>query len=171
MRVMKRTVMVVGLLLVIGSVGGAQASRPAGLEDVVAELRALRADLNQTASVTVRTQLLVVRLQLQEQRIASVSRQLNEVQKELGAVQNGNAHTAAQLKDQEERLLRASLEDRLAIEAELKQVKPMLEQAQRREQALQLQANELAGMLATEQNRWSDFNDRIDGLERSLSVK
>jgi hypothetical protein len=36
------------------------------------------------------------------------------------------------------------------------------------EQQLQLRATEMQNMLAQEQGRWSDFNTRLDELERSL---
>lgn len=155
----------------LGAVAGAQASGAVGLGDVVAELRALRADLNHTSSVTIRTQLLVARLQLQEQRIVSLSRQLSEAQNALDAVANGNVATIEQLKRREAQLPQLSGEDRVQVEAELRHMKPIVEQSQRREQALRLQATELLNMLSTEQSRWTDFNERIDALERSLPSK
>lgn len=36
---------------------------------------------------------------------------------------------------------------------------------------LRNQIAELSGVLTAEQNRWADFNERIDALERSLAVK
>jgi len=64
--------------------------------------------------------------------------------------------------------VRVPASERTGYEYELKQVKFAFEQATAREQMLRNQASELTGLLATEQNRWSDFNDRIDALERSL---
>ena len=166
--IIKRSIILAAVIIAIGAAVGAQSTRPAALDDVVNEIRALRADLNQTASVTVRTQLLVARLQLQEQRIAAISKQLNDAQTQLEAVRNANSMTVAHLKQREEAMPRMSAEDRQAFEAELKGMKPVMDANRRREQMLTAQANELTGLLAAEQSRWSDFNERIDALERSL---
>ena len=166
---MKRTLIAAAVVIAAWSaVGVAQGARTSTLDDVVNEIHALRAELNQTASVTVRTQLLVARLQLQEQRIASVGRQLQDAQTQLANVQPGNVMIANQIKNEEERLDRAPASERAAREGELKQAKLQFAQMQAREQALRNQIGELTGMLSTEQNRWSEFNDRIDALERSL---
>lgn len=45
---------------------------------------------------------------------------------------------------------------------------PVLAQFQQRVQELTLRQSELMNQFATEQIRWNDFNDRLDGLERSL---
>lgn len=48
-------------------------------------------------------------------------------------------------------------------------VKDRLVREQRFEQELRYKEGELANTLAAEQNRWSDFNSRLDELERALS--
>jgi chromosome segregation ATPase len=168
---MTRTLLAAGLVLAIGAAVGAQSQHVSSLDDVVNEIRALRGDLNQSSSVALRTQLLVARLSLQEQRIVAVSRQLTEAQAQLDGIARANAMTQTHLKQQEEQMPRVSAEARAHFEAEIKQMKPVFEQQQKHEQALRAQVNELASMLAAEQNRWSDFNDRIDALERSLPGK
>ena len=159
---MKRAVIVISVLVALTAVGAAQGQRATTLDDVIAEIRALRADLNQTSTVTVRTQLLVARLSLQEQRITAVAKQLNDAQALLTTLQPGNTMMANQIKDEEERLTRTPASERVDREEELKQIKTMHEQGRAREQALRSQINELSTMLSTEQNRWSEFNDRID---------
>lgn len=64
-------------------VSGQMRTGPASLEDVVAELRGIRADLAETSSASVRSQLLVARLQLQEQRIAGLTRQRADIQNQI----------------------------------------------------------------------------------------
>ena len=64
-------------------VSGQMRNGPASLDDVVAELRGIRADLAETSSASVRSQLLVARLQLQEQRITGLTRQRAEVQSQI----------------------------------------------------------------------------------------
>jgi hypothetical protein len=39
-----------------------------------------------------------------------------------------------------------------------------------REQQLQVQETELFNVLNTEQGRWTEFNTRLDDIERSLSA-
>jgi chromosome segregation ATPase len=65
-------------------VSGQMRSGPASLDDVVAELRGIRADLAETSSASVRSQLLVARLQLQEQRISGLTRQRADIQNQIG---------------------------------------------------------------------------------------
>src|SRR4051812_19460902 len=86
------------VLLFTALVSG-QARQPATpTDELLAEVRALRAEVNSAARSAMRGQLLGIRLQLQEQRIEGISRQLTEVQARRRA--NGQAHTAltAQLK-------------------------------------------------------------------------
>src|SRR5687768_3086933 len=101
MRDSVRRVAIVGsvvLLLAAAAVSG-QGRQPATpADELLAEVRALRADVNNAARAGMRAQLLGMRLQLQEQRIGVVSRQLTEVQERLRANSQAQATLAAQLK-------------------------------------------------------------------------
>ena len=73
---------ILGIAVVVAAIASnvsGQAPAPASQDAVVAEIRALRADLNQRLEASIRMQLLVARLSLQEQRINTVVRQLSEV--------------------------------------------------------------------------------------------
>ncbi len=71
---------------------------PATLDDVVTELRGIRADLAETSSASVRAQLLLARLQLQEQRINGLMRQIGEVQSQIaGARQEARGPEMARM--------------------------------------------------------------------------
>jgi len=61
-------------------VSGQMRQGPASLDDVLVELRGIRADLAETSSASVRAQLLMARLQLQQQRIFGLARQLGDLQ-------------------------------------------------------------------------------------------
>ena len=79
---------VVILLTVLVSttlVSGQIRQGPASLDDVMVELRGIRADIAETSSASVRSQLLVARMQLQEQRIYGLMRQFGEVQNQIAA--------------------------------------------------------------------------------------
>jgi chromosome segregation ATPase len=51
---------------------------------------------------------------------------------------------------------------------QIRALKLQLEQGQKREQDLRAQESAASGTLAAEQSRWTDFNARLDALERSL---
>lgn len=54
-----------------------------------------------------------------------------------------------------------------SIEQELPQIKTMLSQQLQAQQQVQAQEREISGLIAAEQGRWVDFNNRIDELERA----
>ena len=141
----------------------AQSAAPAAQDPVVAEIRALRADLNQRLEATMRMQLLVARLQLQEQRTSTVVNQLRDVEARLRENDTARQQATAALKmfgtqnlTEEQKkdnpffaLLAGGDEKFAAAEAELKQ------------QQLQLMRQ-----LSEEQARWTTFNAQLDQLER-----
>ena len=142
----------------------AQGASPAPAQDpVVAEIRALRADLNQRLEATMRMQLLVARLQLQEQRTSTVVNQLRDVESRLRENEASRQQAAAALKmlgmdnipeaeKQDHPFLKmfaGGTEKLAATEAELKE-----------------QHAELARQLSQEQARWTAFNAQLDQLEK-----
>ena len=159
------------VVLAAGAViASGQAQRgPATLDDVVSELRGLRAD-RQTTRATTQAQLLTVRLQLQEQRIAVLANQRNDVNGRLQAEVRGRLEAERQLQMFEE--MRGKNEDvgvpRQELENMLKMFRQQFETHRDAERQLQAQESQLAGEIANEQNRWQEFNARLDELERSL---
>jgi hypothetical protein len=147
---------------------GRQPATPA--DELLAEVRALRAEVHNAARAGMRAQLLGMRLQLQEQRIGVVSRQLAEVQERLRA--NGQAQTtlAAQLKmfpwfdaDKKDE----AAEGFAHVVAPFKGHQAELEQTD-----LRLKSEEagLQRLLAAEQSRWAAFNAQIEELERAAAA-
>jgi hypothetical protein len=139
-------------------------------EELLAEVRGLRADFQQVAKISVQAQLLVARLQLQEQRINVVAGQLREVRQFVGIKDSAQIHFKEQLKGYED-LLRSgniSVEQRREIEEEGPALKARLAQMQKEAQELRAQETELSNQLTTEQGRWLDFNSRLDEMERLL---
>jgi len=169
---MRVTLIVLSGAIVVSAVAlSGQAQRqPSTLDDVVNELRALRADLRQTTRGSTQMQLLTARLTLQEQRLAVLSNQRQVVVSKLGEVTSARAEAEAQLK-RFESLDSKSPEGQLPHE----QLQPMLDQFKRviathreAEQQLRAQETQLSTEISNEQNRWFDFNNRLDELERSL---
>lgn len=156
---------VVILALAAGTAGQSVTSN----DPLLAEVRALRAELNQAAGASIRTQLLVARLTLQEQRINTVSKQLADVQ----MLRTGNDAGVAQMSARQKQIedqLRGQLpaEARQQLDREIAAVKAPMTQMQRRSQELQAQESALSGQLASEQSRWIDFNSRLDQIETEI---
>jgi len=82
---MRTLVLVLAAAAVAGAavVSGQSPRGAATLDDVVTEIRALRADLKQSTRAGTEMQLLTARLSLQEQRIAVLSNQRNDVSSRL----------------------------------------------------------------------------------------
>lgn len=141
-------------------------------DELLAEVRAIRAEINQAAGTSLRAQLLVARLQLQEQRINTVARQLAEVQERLANTERGLLPMTAQLKNAlEEPPPEVSAEQRREVELHRQLLKGQLEQMRRVEQELRGQEASLTAHLAESQSRWSEFNERLDELERMLPTR
>lgn len=145
---------------------------PATLDDLLTELRGLRADLTQSSSATTRTQLLVARMQIQEQRIDAVTRQIAEVRNQLSGIRQRTTLMESSLKGAEDGLAQAAGDERRQQEAVLADIKRNFgaEHAQLQQQMQDLTAreSELLNQFSTEQIRWNDFNERLDALERAL---
>ncbi len=157
-----------GIVAMVAGQGGSSTSPAAKvpLDELLAEVRQLRSEINQAASASIRAQLVVARLQVQEQRVAAVTGQLLDVQNRLRAVQQGEASMRDRLAATEAGQARLPPEDR--SEAEIQALSRQLEQEQNREQELRTQESTLSNAAAAEQSRWAALNDRLDALERSL---
>jgi DNA gyrase/topoisomerase IV subunit A len=166
-RVLRATAGIVAFALLTAAALLAQTAAPAGQDPVVAEIRALRADLNQRLEATMRMQLLVARLQLQEQRTSTVVGQLRDVEARLRENEAARQQAAAAFKmfgmdtatDAEKKespffaLLGGATEKFDATEAELKD-----------------QQIQLTRQLADEQARWRTFNAQLDAIEKMFPI-
>jgi hypothetical protein len=166
-----------GVLAVSFGVAFAAQSRtgPATLDDLLSEIRGLRADLATSSNATLRTQMLVARIQIQEQRVNTTFRQLTDVQNEMAGVKQMVALNEGQLKQAEHELETTVGNDRVAAELAFADVQrrigPVLAQFRQRAQELTTRQDELLNQFSTDQVRWNDFNDRLDALERSLQTQ
>jgi len=159
------------LALAFVRVGHAQ-STPAALtnDPLLAEVRGLRAELHQASGVSIRAQLLVARVQLQEQRIIALNGQLADVQRQLDAQEAAAVAPAEQVKRLEEAARGGShtADQQRDIDGVLAAAKATLAQMERAIGQLRRRQSDLLNAVATEQNRWSEFNGRLDELERQL---
>jgi hypothetical protein len=142
----------------------APASRPATMDDVVAEIRALRADMQKTAEASVRAQLLVARLQVQEQRIASLARELAQADEQVRGMEAArNPFTEMMLKQLDAEPPKEPGEADFAAA-----FKAQLERIQNGDPALKERQASLKQLIAEEQARWAAFNAQLEALERDL---
>jgi len=166
-----RLLILAGVFALGAAAASGQAQRgPATLDDVVNEIRGLRADLKKSTAATTQVQLLTVRLQLQEQRLAVLSNQHQIVAGKLMEETRLRAEAAERLQSMQTtdaRNLPAEL-SRAEFENVLNNLKRVAGQHRDAEEQLRAQENQLSTEIANEQNRWQDFNNRLDELERSL---
>ena len=154
--------------LTLATVAGL-AAQPAGpqVDPTLAELRAMRADINERLEANIRVQLLLGRLTLQEQRTNTVVRQLSEVSEKL--------RTNEQTKGQVDGFTKMFGLD--AVKAENEEnfltatLRGQIEQAAKAEAELKQQHADLTTALAQEQARWAAFNTKLEELERLFGPK
>jgi uncharacterized coiled-coil protein SlyX len=161
--------LLLAITFVVAAVASGQTARPAAtIDDLLAEVRGLRAEINQVAAAGIRAQLLVTRLSLQEQRIRTLADQLAEAQKVLRTSEADHRARSAHLKRVEDSLRdgTASFTRSAEFEAMLAHLREEVDRSGREEQALRAQEQELLKALSGEEKLWIDFNSRLDELER-----
>ena len=156
--------------LLVAVVSGQSQRSPATLDDLLAEIRGLRADLNASVGTTTRAQVIVGRLGVQEQRIASLSRELAEVQTQLRAAMQQRERTSGMVAAMKQRLEGGAVVlDRVSYARDITEVESRLLRERHREDDLRYRENELLNMLVTEQGRWIELSSRLDEVERALT--
>jgi hypothetical protein len=156
-----------------GRTAHAQASAPPEtLPSLLAEVRQLRVAIEQMASAGPRIQLVLGRLQLQEQRINNLLRRLETVRAELEGIQGEHDNLQLQLQGLEREAGETTdAERRRAFEAEVRAIKSRLPAVGARLQQRQTEESTLSADISAEQGRWTDFNQRLEELERALTRK
>lgn len=137
------------------------------MDELVAEVRGLRADLERAMQASMRGQLLGMRLQLQEQRIATIARQLSDVRQRMR--ENSAARTAflgpmkmlAGNKDP------MSADTPKEFEFMFGSLKQQLAALDKSDAELKAEEISLTNELQDEQARWTAFNAQIEELERA----
>lgn len=152
--------------LTLAAVAGLAAQSGAPQPDpTLAELKAMRADINERLEANIRVQLLLGRLQLQEQRTNTVVRQLSEVQEKMRVHDQTKTQVEAGLK------MFGDLKvddpgDPDDVPFFLAPLKAQIEQLAKTDAELKLQQSELTAALGQEQARWAAFNTKLEELER-----
>lgn len=157
----------IGLLAATGlRATDAQSVSTSPTDQLLVEVRQLRGEIKQAADSSLRAQLLVARLQLQEQRVNSLTRQMLDVQDRLTAVRQQQDGVRQRLAATEEGQALLAPADR--SDDQSRALRMQIDQLQARVDDLRSQETTLSGQIATGQARWTEFNERLDAIERSL---
>jgi len=141
------------------------APRAASMDDVVAEVRALRMEMKQSAEAGLRAQLLVARLQVEEQRISGLARQLSETEQEIRALDGArNPWLEQMLKEFDKNPPEPGDVDMMAG------LRAQLEKIQNGDPVMKERQASLSRQLADEQARWIAFNAQLEALEKSVNA-
>jgi len=154
--------------------GGAQpaAATPDVLASLLVEVRGLRAAMEQMAAAGPRVQLALGRLQLQEQRVTNMMRRLEEIRTALVTARSHQDEVTARLGRMEHAAREApNAEERRQAEEVTKELKHEAARATAEAQRLQTEEGTLLQDISAEQGRWTEFNRRLEELERSLEPR
>jgi chromosome segregation ATPase len=155
-------------LSAVPSAALAQARGDDPIRELLSEVKLLRQALERASTIGTRIQLLVARVQLQEQRIGDLSRRLDNVRAELRDVDREVTTVTPQVEMMTEAAQTDDPEERKAAEQAASMVRSQLDALERRRAELAGEEGLLSQQIAAEQNRWTDFNSRLEELERSL---
>jgi hypothetical protein len=163
MKLMVIAPMVMGAAFLAGQ--APTAPRSASLDDVVAEVRALRSEMKQSAEAGLRAQLLVARLQVEEQRISGLARQLSETEQQIRALEGArNPMLEQMMQEWDKNPPEPGEVDMLAG------LRGQLEKIQNGDPVLKERQGSLSRMLAEEQARWVAFNSQLEALEKAVTA-
>ena len=144
---------------------------PAAAQDVLpallAEVRGLRAAMEQMASAGPRVQLFVGRLQLQEARINGMVRRLDTVRDSTAAARQKYDGAVLDLKQFEAAMARAAQPHPEAEQIILQRTRAV-SVARSTLDRLVAEETQLTADVTAEQGRWIEINNRLDELERAL---
>jgi len=163
MKQMLMTPALFGLTLLAGQSSSVTPPRAASLDDVVAEVRALREDLRGTAETGLRAQLLVARLQVEEQRIDGLARQLSDTEQQMRALEGARNPWLTQMLKEFDKQPRDPADPDLFAG-----LRAQLETIENGDPALKERQASLSRMLADEQARWVAFNAQLEALEKAV---
>jgi predicted nucleic acid-binding Zn-ribbon protein len=175
-KTMVRVLVIAGIALVAGLAGSAAARgqappSPDVLSALLVEVRGLRAAMEQMASAGPRIELALGRLQLQEQRVNTLLRRHTEVRERVADAERGIELVAREIEAGQAQLGGDSLDDneRKAVQLALGETKARHAQLNIDVQRLRAEEADVAQLLAVEQGRWTEINQRLEELEMALT--
>lgn len=147
---------------------GARAQTPDLLGELLKEVRGLRVAMERAATVGARIQLLVGRVQIQEQRIAELTRRSAALREEMSRLDLAISEMASSAKSLEGASAKTP-DMQKEIESQLESLHAQLALTEKRRQELANDDAQIAQQMSADQGRWTDVNNQLDQLERSLT--
>ena len=145
----------------------ANTSRPTSeqsLEELVREVRQLRATLQRMNSAMYKGQVMLERLKLQQDQVARITRELSEARENLSEIRAHQTRLTDLINRTE-----ASVEKGEKDPSELAQIKDELNIHKEREQRLATREVRLATDVEMERARLNELNDRLNAFELELA--
>jgi predicted nucleic acid-binding Zn-ribbon protein len=133
------------------------------LRELVAEVRSLRATIEQYANAQIQAQAVGELLSVQQRRVADVTMRLDQMRRELDGISSESRRLSAQASDLEESL-RVATDPKLRMETEMQQraLKQELERHIEQEQTLRSRETDLVNSLVVEEAKWNDLVERMN---------
>ena len=143
--------------------GGARPSQEQSLQELVNEVRQLRAMLQRVSTTVYKTNVVVERLKFQQELVARHARELNEAREQLddARVQVAKAKEAARRGE-------VGLEEGLLNPKEVTALKLELDALVQREMRLVQRETHLTNDLSIERSKLMELNDQLNKLELEL---
>jgi chromosome segregation ATPase len=145
--------------------------QPDLMPELLAEVKALRADVGEAVRVSIRSQMLLTRLQVEEQRIFNLERWRADVASRRTQFGQQRAWTAAQLRHLESRRSQAPAgPEREGLDAQVRMLRGQIEQQQSNEGQLRREEAQVASSLSATETRRTEFDGQLRALERAFST-
>ena len=148
----------------VTSPSGSRPTSEQSLQELVREVRQLRATLQRMNSAMYRGQVMLERLKLQQDQVARLTRELSDARENLGEMRAHQTRLNELVIKTEE-----GIEKGEKHPGELAQLKGELEMLKEREQRLATREVRLANDLEVERARLNDLNDRLNAFELELA--
>lgn len=165
------SVLMISLFILLPTSGLAQSKTPAtseqSLQELVSEVRQLRATLQRMNAAVYKGQVMLERLKLQQDQVTRISRELRDTRENLSEIR-AQQHRIKEVLGRVETAIETGLQredDRTSLKAEIE----MLSQ---REQRMMLRETQLSGELEVEQSKLNDLNYKLNTLlEQEMSPR
>ena len=144
-----------------------RASQPTSeqsLQELVREVRQLRATLQRINSAMYKGQVMIERLRLQQEQVARISNELGQIREELSELRGHQSRFKEAFAN-----LEAHVEAGTRKREELQDIKMQVESFKEREERLVAREARLSNELELERAKLNDLNDRLNALELELA--
>jgi hypothetical protein len=172
-KIMKRLLLFVVVFLVgSGSVLAQAAKEPArsaseqSLQELVTEVRQLRATLQRMNAAVYKGQVMLERFKLQQEQVGRVSRDLLATRESLSEIRPHLSRVREMLARSESEVDKGSRSD-----GDLIGIRSEIDSLTQREQRLVLRETQLANELELERSKLTELNDRLNALELEMVPK